>query len=140
MMRVLRDLRIDEISAVDKAAGEGCKVVLYKRERGEPLDALAGHLVEASTNRAANKRNSEANMAADHFIAVCEQLGDGDPGIIVSSEHELTAHIQKYASDQRRPGESPAAAFNRVFNAQDDEGLALRKAVRVAKRHAGFPV
>jgi hypothetical protein len=32
MPRVLRKLRIDEISAVDRGAGEGCKVVLYKRD------------------------------------------------------------------------------------------------------------
>jgi hypothetical protein len=79
-------------------------------------------------------------MAADHFIAVCKRLGDGDPSIIVPSEHELTAHIQKYASDNRRAGESPAVAFSRIFNEQTDEGLALRKAVQVAKRAAGFPV
>jgi hypothetical protein len=32
MPKVLTKLRIDEISAVDRAAGEGCKVVLYKRD------------------------------------------------------------------------------------------------------------
>jgi hypothetical protein len=130
MVRVLRDLRIDEISSVDKGAGEGCRVVLYKRDDSEA----------SGQSSSTDKRNSEAKMAADHFIEVCKKLGDGDPSIIAPSEHELTAHIQKYASDNRRAGESPAAAFNRIFNAQDDEGLALRKAVQVAKRVAGFPV
>lgn len=35
MPRVLRKLRIDEISAVDRAAGEGTRVVLYKRDDDE---------------------------------------------------------------------------------------------------------
>lgn len=31
MPRVLRKLRIDEISSVDRGAGEGCRIMLYKR-------------------------------------------------------------------------------------------------------------
>jgi hypothetical protein len=118
MPRVLRNLRIDEISAVDKGAGEGCKVVLYKRDDSK----------------------SEVTDMADHFVEVCKRLGDGDPTIIVPSEHELTAHIMKYAGEHRLPGESQVAAFNRLYNEQTDEGLALRKAVRVCKRANGFPL
>jgi hypothetical protein len=33
MVNVLSKLRIDEISVCDRGAGEGCKVVLYKRDR-----------------------------------------------------------------------------------------------------------
>jgi hypothetical protein len=43
MVRILRNLRIDEISAVDKGAGEGCRVMLYKRDDTlpeQPQDAL----------------------------------------------------------------------------------------------------
>ena len=32
MPKVLTKLRVDEISAVDRAAGEGTRVVLYKRD------------------------------------------------------------------------------------------------------------
>jgi hypothetical protein len=139
MPRVLSRLRIDEISAVDKAANDGVKVTLFKRdearERSEPLSNLANLLAEGSTTT----KRKDSNMS-DHFVEVCKRLGDGDPTIIVPSEQELTAHIQKYASDSRRSGESAAAAFNRIYNAQDDEGLALRRAVRVAKRAAGYPV
>jgi hypothetical protein len=110
----------------------------FARERGEPLDTLADHLVEASGASSTNKRS--ADMATNQFVEVCKKLGDGDPSIIVPSEHELTAHIQKYASDHRRSGESAAAAFNRIYNAQDDEGLALRRAVQVTKRASGFPL
>jgi hypothetical protein len=121
MPRVLHKLRIDEISLCDRAAGEGTRVALYKR------------------NDASSTKKKATDMA-DHFVEVCKRLGDGDPSIIVPSEHELTQHIQKYASDNRRAGETAAVAFNRIYNAQDDEGLALRKAVQVAKRHAGFPL
>jgi hypothetical protein len=112
MPRVLTKLRIDEISAVDRGAGEGTCVVLYKR---------------GSTNK------SEADM--ERFVEVCKRLGDGDPSIIVPSEAELTAHIMKFAGDHRLPGESQVAAFSRIFSAPDDVGLALRKAVQVAKGH-----
>jgi hypothetical protein len=125
MPRVLHKLRIDEISCVDRGAGDGTKITLYKRD-GE------------------HARNNEVNMtkntAANHFVEVCKKLGDGDPSIIVPSEHELTAHIMKYASDHRLPGESQAAAFNRIYNEQTDDGLALRKAIAATKRHAGFPL
>jgi hypothetical protein len=116
--RVLTKLRIDEISTVDAAANGGARIVLYKRSIGEH----------------ASNKHSEANMA-DHFVEVCKRLGDGDPTIIVPSETELFGHIQKYASDHRLSGESPAAAFARIFSASDDTGLALRKAVQVAKGH-----
>jgi hypothetical protein len=118
MPKVLTRLRIDEISAVDRAANGGARITLFKRDR-------------------ATKKVSDM---VDRFVEVCKKLGDGDPTIIGPSERELFEHIQKYASDHRRPGESAASAFNRVFNAQDDDGLALRKAVQVAKRANGFPV
>jgi hypothetical protein len=111
-------LRIDEISAVDHAANGGARITLFKRD-------------------GTTKKVSDM---VDRFVEVCKKLGDGDPTIIVPSEAELTEHIMKYAGAHRLPGESQAAAFNRIFNAQDDEGLALRKAVQVAKRHAGFPL
>jgi hypothetical protein len=121
MPRVLHKLRIDEISLCDRGAGEGTRVALYKR------------------NDASSTQKKATDMA-EHFVEVCKRLGDGDPSIIVPSEHELTAHIMKYASDHRQPGESRVAAFNRLYNEQTDEGLALRKAVNACKRANGFPL
>jgi hypothetical protein len=119
--RVLHKLRIDEISLCDRGAGEGTRVALYKR------------------NDASSTKKKATDMA-DHFVEVCKRLGDGDPSIIPPSEHEMFEHIQKYASEHRRHGETAAGAFNRVFNEQTDEGLALRRAVNVCKRRAGFPL
>jgi hypothetical protein len=191
MPRVLRNLRIDEISSVDKAAGEGTRVVLMKRDAadragfyhrlfakggsgrvvrpprrlrgGERLrdiadakhallhspdgrsllrdvpnasvDELAQHLLEASS-AVTNKRNHEVtNM---DLIEVCKSINTGD--VEPLSEHELTTEIQKFASKHRRDSESAASAFSRILTADDETGLAFRKAIRVAKRAAGFPV
>ena len=37
MPRLLRNLRIDEISSVDRGAGEGCRIMLYKRDNGDAV-------------------------------------------------------------------------------------------------------
>jgi hypothetical protein len=37
MPKILTKLRIDEISSVDRGAGEGCRIVLYKRDDGETM-------------------------------------------------------------------------------------------------------
>jgi hypothetical protein len=38
MVKKLTKLRIDEISSVDHGAGEGCRVMLYKRDDGDVTD------------------------------------------------------------------------------------------------------
>jgi hypothetical protein len=37
MPKILTKLRIDEISSVDRGAGEGCRIMLYKRDGGKPM-------------------------------------------------------------------------------------------------------
>src|SRR4249919_3357814 len=37
MAKILTKLRIDEISSVNRGAGEGCRIVLYKRDGGKPM-------------------------------------------------------------------------------------------------------
>jgi hypothetical protein len=39
MPKVLTKLRIDEISSVDRGAGDGCKIVLYKRDDSDDRSA-----------------------------------------------------------------------------------------------------
>jgi hypothetical protein len=181
MPKVLTKLRVDEISSVDRGAGDGCRVVLFKRHdrkafgyampdiskaqyRGGtgsrlhmiqnlsreeakhfllhdrhgrqlqrdfpnvPFDELAGYVCEAS-RRPMEKH--EVPPMSDHLIEVCKRvvLGDVDP----PSEHELVAQIEKLATARRQPGETSAAAFVRLYEAQDADGLVLRKAVQIAK-------
>jgi hypothetical protein len=109
-----------------------------------PFDELVDHVVEASKrptekreNAVTNKRN-EANNMSDHLVEVCKSVVSGD--VEPPSEHELVAEIKKLANANRKPGETSAAAFTRLFCAQDDDGLVLRKAVQLAKRANGFPV
>jgi hypothetical protein len=102
------------------------------------IATLAEHLVEsgAAARRAATKRNSEVTDM--DLIAVCKGINVGD--VTPPTEHELTEHIQKLANTERRQGETSAQAFDRVLNGDDERGLVLRKAIRVAKRANGFPV
>jgi hypothetical protein len=119
MPNVLTKLRIDEISAVDRGAGEGARITLWKRDSA----------------------TKKATDMADRFLEVCKRVADGDVSVIVPSEAEMFEHIQKYVTaEHRRPGESQPAAFARVFGGQDAEGETLRRAVNVCKRHAGFPL
>jgi hypothetical protein len=117
MPKVLSRLRVDEISAVDRGAGQDCRIVLYKR---------------GSTNK-----RSEADMD-DHLVEVCKSINLGD--VTPPSEFELTQHIQAYCTKRRRDGESAANAFARILCGEDDTGLAFRKSLQIAKRHAGLPV
>ena len=48
-------------------------------------------------------------------------------------EHQLTKMIFDHAQLDRRAGESPHQAFARHFSANDEQGLAFRKAVQVAR-------
>jgi hypothetical protein len=52
---------------------------------------------------------------------------------IPPSDFELTELIQKKADRERLPGESWAKAFARIFSANDDDGIALRRAIAIAK-------
>jgi hypothetical protein len=212
MPKVLTKLRVDEISCVDRGAGDGCNVVLSKRDDerrgfyhrlfagkqevrkaryrgassgrlhmienltpaeakhwllhsapgrmllrdtgGADIDELAAHVCEASRRPAEtpkgprmddvplpdgsnnrNKRNNreEALNVSDHLVEVCKSVVSGE--VLPPTEHELVQEIKKLANSKRLPNETSAAAFNRLFTAQDDDGLALRKAVQIAKGH-----
>jgi hypothetical protein len=49
------------------------------------------------------------------------------------TEQQLTEKIFDHAQRDRRSGETPEQAFARHFNASDEQGIALRKAVQVAR-------
>ena len=49
------------------------------------------------------------------------------------TEQQLTEKIFEHAQRDRRSGETPEQAFARHFNASDEQGLALRKAVQIAR-------
>jgi hypothetical protein len=107
---------------------------------GASIDELAQHLLEASS-AVTNKRNHNSNEASnmsDHLVEVCKSVVSGD--VALPSEAELTQEIRKLANAQRKPGETSAAAFTRIYTEQSDDGLVLRKAIQLCKRANGFPV
>ena len=56
------------------------------------------------------------------------------------TEHEFTKAVGDYADANRLPGESSAKAFARVFSANDETGLTLRKAHAVIKNTTLMPI
>ena len=56
MVRVLRNLKINEVSTVDRGAGDGCRIVLFKRDNGDNGD------------NGARDDDDEVYAAALHFL------------------------------------------------------------------------
>jgi hypothetical protein len=92
----------------------------FARGRSEPLDVLADCLVEAS-NR--NKRNEETNM--NNIVKALSRVG----------EAEYVAMVTRYAKTIH-PELSRERAFTKVFEADDAEGRAIRRAWLIAKQGA----
>jgi hypothetical protein len=213
--RLLTRLRINEVSAVDRGAGEGVKIVLMKRDDEPPPDARSMGPLEkweraqrrlikarergaalfkqylAKADKPADKtpppvdpaltdhvdrrhgkgiefdladgthmkfRNERAlaewlaiqsrikksnqeessmthdswqNIAKDHgVIAVAKFIvEDGAHGL---GEHEFTKLVTEHAQ-RAHPGLSAAAAFEKLFTAQTEEGMLLRQACAACK-------
>lgn len=103
-----------------------------------PADEVADLLVRAAQMHPTTKRNpdQEESDMTKSFDAVSFAKRVVDDGVSAISEQQATELIQKYASDHRLPNEKPAAAFARIFSADDDIGLSFRKMVTIAKGHA----
>lgn len=92
MPRILTQLRVDEISSVDKAAGEGCKVVLYKRdsdERRQRIRRLHRHIVDGRGGDAApNVRseegpsNGDTNAPPSHISRLADLIAEASQGAV----------------------------------------------------------
>jgi hypothetical protein len=94
----------------------------FARGRSEPLDVLADHLVEASL-RPAEKRNEETNM--NNIVKALSRVGEAEYTRIVA-DYAKTIH----------PELSRERAFIKVFEADDAEGRAIRRAWQIAKQGA----
>ena len=91
----------------------------FARERGEPLDVLADHLVAAS-QRPIEKRNEAPKMDMTKTLRAVGEAG-------------FTRMIEKYAKTVH-PTLTKEQAFTKVFLADDDEGRAIRHAWQIAKQ------
>jgi hypothetical protein len=80
-------------------------------------------------------RDSFNTILADHgLLKVAKALADGSGAGAVSGV-EFTAAVMSYAK-RVHPGLRPNAAFDRVFNANDEMGLQLRKVDAAIKNRA----
>jgi hypothetical protein len=148
MPRVLRKLRIDEISACDRGAGEGTRIMLYKRD-GRPPNRFE-QIFKAKPRRrrrerieddgegehepigsreekrasASNKHEAPTMSSTERILKNVQHMG----------EHKYTEIVQKYASANRLPNETPARAFARIFNEDSDEGRAIRRMWQISRR------
>jgi hypothetical protein len=104
MPRILTKIRIDEVSAVDRAAGEGTKIVLMKRHDA-PTEAASRRAFFLKIFKAdaaddgdddAGDRSDDAGSLADHPIVQIARLlvANGHKADIASALHYLlnTSH------------------------------------------------
>ena len=148
--RVLTNLKIDVTSAVDAGAGEGVKIVMMKRdraalERGEPVfeppvdDDESGdsdeindtsgeptrHLNDLVEQLEQKEKERAMKSKSLDVVKVCKAMAaDGDA--YGTSEHELVDWLDRYAK-------AHDTTFVALYERNDDVGLAIRKAVTIAK-------
>jgi hypothetical protein len=210
-VRVLTRMRINEVSLVDRGAGENCRVTISKRDDSDSrlnlIDVFKGK-VSAREALGIHVDKSAEGDEAEGLIAEPEHVvdndGDGDGGVpkkhrsitfdTVDGERmkfpnerslaewlAIQSRIRKSTSEdpnpmsfedkirdiakregvvviakimvadnrsygiseselvdlisnhERRDGESPAQCFTRQYEAYNDDGAALRKAIAIAK-------
>ena len=94
----------------------------FARERGEPLDVLADHLVEAS-QRPTEKREEPKMDSTTRMLKNVRSMG----------EHEFTRIVGDYAK-RLYPELTRERAFVKVFTAPDAEGQAIRHFWQISKQ------
>jgi hypothetical protein len=81
MMRKLTQLRIDEVSSVDKGAGEGVKVMLYKRDvpRGPQGPLLFNDIIRKAAEPDGDDEPSTADLSATLDELTAEIVASSTP-------------------------------------------------------------
>jgi hypothetical protein len=103
-----------------------------------PRGAALVHRLRKAINKRKETKPMQTtfNKVAD-IPRVCK--GIADTGSTSLSEAELTAAITVYAK-HIHPNEKPDAAFAKVYAAQDEIGLAFRRATQIAKGMMQMPI
>jgi hypothetical protein len=149
-VRLLHHIRVDEFSAVNRGAAPGARIAMLKRHHGYPPElcrAFAKNAdvsldpdepinpsgdeddeaaqVEMDTEEDQTMKSQLMSAVVKHYgiTAFCESVAAG--GVSVS-EHELTKLIDEAA--QRK-----GTTFAKLFTAQDEQGVTLRKAIAAAR-------
>jgi hypothetical protein len=150
-VRLLHDIRVEEISAVDVGAAIGAKIMMRKRDStfgGYPTSSMrkntdadrddeeesdtggesTDQLERAERAMKETKMKSYNQMMRDvikryGLIPFCKSVANGDVSV---SEHELTKLISESAA---RAG----TTFAKIFESPSPEGVVLRKAIAAAR-------
>jgi hypothetical protein len=123
MPKTLRDLKITEVSSVDRGAGEGVQVKLVKRHGRDDAGSVDdpkptyGGIIVSDSDRAVGKI----------MIGVAKAVISGRQGYPRQTKEELYKALERGAEACRRQGEAEDAAFTR-FATQDDTGRLLMQA------------
>ena len=133
--RLLTRLRINEVSAVDRGAGEGVKIVLMKRDDEPPPDARSkGPLEKWERAQRREKRGRERGAELfKHYLAKAEVAADRDASEDPQRAPAVEHHASKIADLLVESGRHPnrAAALDHLLHSA--RGAALLR--RVHKHH-----
>jgi hypothetical protein len=141
MPRILSKIRIDEVSAVDRSAGEGTKVVLMKRQAPSLFSRIMAKADAADDGGAddAGDRSDENTLADDSIVRLATLLvvSGGQPDLSSAlyfllhkpSGQALLAGLHK-AADQKPAKESTMDSIHSIMK---DGGIARVCAQIVAK-------
>src|SRR4051794_7921448 len=151
MARRLTKLVVNEISLVDRGAGEGVKVLYSKRAPRNRFEQMFRQIdfskmkinqdPDDSLSSTTKSQREDAMMTsrADQLRDIAKDFGvhklakmlvtqNDAHGI---TEHELTALAFEEAQKSAKPGERPNSTFARWYG--EPEQLELRKAIQIAK-------
>jgi hypothetical protein len=145
MPKILTRLRIDEVSAVDRGAGEGVKIVLMKRDdTGQSQERQERSFNAIMAKAEADERGNDAGSLLDHPIVQTARLlvASGHKADIASAlDHLLnTANGQALLARMHKATDQPAKEepMDTIFSIMKDAGIAGVCAAIVAKGSTSF--
>lgn len=155
MPRLLKDIKIDEVSSVDKGAGRRVRVMLMKRdedaamEKRSLFDDIRKNLAELAAWQGEHQASMDAlrrdmqrrgewsapapvAKAADDAVSIKKRIDDGS-----ITKADTQAWLEERAISKSRDGETMEKAYSRLFvgnsamdPAQDKQGAEVYRAMR----------
>jgi hypothetical protein len=142
MVRILRNLRIDEVSMVDKGAGENCRVLLMKRDNGTSDVLMFDDImkrrrfrhVTTRTRKAENDDISDANMIdpSDTPTSLLSKLNDMVQ-LMVRAEPGLTEEHALFHLSNHPRGRKLAEHLNNLSKGQTMPQVDILKVIAVTE-------
>jgi len=121
MARVLRRLKIGEVSVVDKGAGHHCEIVLRKRDGADADDKLKAMLKLGG----GNLRQKEGKQMSGPKKLTCPGCGESFSEDSFSEVGKAISHISKASQ----------AVFSDIIKSLQSDGLSKADAVKAVGGH-----